>query len=122
MSKRMGRNCGRKMKRRRGHMGGTKPRAMVVTVTVEVPLPEAKEFGATEQVVAVALKGRAQDKLTWAEKPFCAAMEIALVNVAVWPAVTVCVVVPEEVIEKSGGPVTVKLNGAEVPPGAGSTT
>ena len=48
-------------------------------------------------------------------------MEIAFVNVAVEPALTVWVVVPEEVIEKSGGGVTVKLNGVEVPPGAGST-
>jgi hypothetical protein len=44
------------------------------------------------------------------------------VNVAVVPALTLCVVVPEEVMEKSGGPITVKSKGAEVPPGAGSTT
>ena len=42
-------------------------------------------------------------------------------KVAVWPAVTVCVVVPDEVMEKSGGPVMVKLTGADVPPGGGST-
>ena len=58
------------MKRIRGHEGGTRPRAMVVTITEAVPLPEANVFGFTEQVVAVADSGREQDKLTCAEKPF----------------------------------------------------
>jgi hypothetical protein len=89
MSRSIGRNCGREIKRNRGHTGGTTPRAMVVTVTEAVPLPVGSEAGLTEQVVAVALKGRAQAKFTCDEKPFCEAMEIAFVNVAVWPAVTV---------------------------------
>jgi hypothetical protein len=55
-------------------------------------------------------------------KPLRGATVIAFVNIAVCPAFTVCVVVPEDVTEKSGGPVTVKLNGADVPAGAGSTT
>ena len=38
---------------------------------------------------------------------------MALVNMALVPALTVVVVVPEEVTEKSGGGVTVKLTGAE---------
>jgi hypothetical protein len=36
-------------------------------------------------------------------------MEIAFVKVAVWPALTVCVVVPEALMEKSGGAVTVSV-------------
>jgi hypothetical protein len=45
------------------------------------------------------------------------------VNVAVWPAATVWVVVPDDVTEKSGGPVTVKFTGAEgVGEGMGLTT
>src|SRR5258708_1385923 len=72
VSRRMGGNCGREMKGTRGHKGGgTRPRAMVVTVTVAVPLPEAKVFGLTAQVVvAVTLDGRAQDKFTCAVNPF----------------------------------------------------
>jgi len=54
----------------------------VVTVTEAVPLPVGSAAGLTEQVVAVALKGRAQVKFTCDEKPFCEAMEIALANVA----------------------------------------
>ncbi len=38
---------------------------------------------------------------------------MAFVNVAVWPAFTVCVVVPAEVTEKSGGAVTVSVKVAE---------
>ena len=110
------------MKRIPGHPGGTSPRAIVVTMTEEVPLPVGNEGGLTEQVVAVAATGRAQVKLTCAEKLFCGAMVSTFENVAGWPAGTVSVVVPEEVIVKSGGPVTVKLKGAEVPAGAGSTT
>jgi hypothetical protein len=65
-----GKSCGREMKRIRGHMGGAKPRAMVVTVTVAVPLPEVNMLGVTLQVVvAVTAAGRAQDRLTWDEKP-----------------------------------------------------
>lgn len=110
------------MKRIRGHEGGIRPRAMVVTVTVAVPLPVANVFGFAAQVVAVAADGSEQDKLTWAENPLSADTVMAFVNVAVCPAFTVCVVAPEVATEKSGGPVTVKLKGAEVPPGAGSTT
>lgn len=110
------------MNRTRGHRGGTRPRAVVVTVTVAVPLPEANMLGATVQVVALAEIGREQDKFTCAEKPLWAATEIALVNVADCPAATVCEVVPDEVMVKSGGGVTVKLKAADVPPGAGSTT
>jgi len=114
MSRSTGKNCGRGKKRRRGHIGGTSPRAMVLTITEAVPLPVGKEAGLTEQVVAVAVAGRVQIKLTCAEKPFCGAMVITFVNVAGWPAGTVSVVVPDEVMEKSGGPATMKLIGAEV--------
>ena len=94
---------------------------MVVTITEAVPLPEANTFGLTAQVVAVAATGRVQDKLTCDEKPLWAVTEITFVKVAVWPAATVTDVVPDEVIEKSGGPVTMKLVVA-LPPGKGSTT
>jgi hypothetical protein len=93
---------------------------MVVTVTLTLPLPVAREGGLTVQVVAVA--GGGQEKLTGDEKPPIAATEIALGNVAGWPAETVCEVVPVEVMEKSGGTVTVKLKGLEIPPGGGSNT
>jgi len=66
----MGRNCGREKKRRGGHKGGTSPWAVVVTVTVAVPLPDAKVFGLTAQVVALAAIGKEQDKLTCEENPF----------------------------------------------------
>jgi hypothetical protein len=95
---------------------------MVVTITLAVPLPLANMFGFTVQVVWDAAIGREHDRVTCEEKPFWAATEIALVNVAVWPALTVCVVAPVDVTAKSGGGVTVKLAGAEVPPGDGSTT
>ena len=96
---------------------------MVVTVTVAMPLPEAKVLGVTVQAVAVAASGREQDKLTCDEKPLWAVTEITFVNVAVWPAATVCVVVPDEVMEKSGGPATMKLTGADaVAEGMGLTT
>ena len=97
-----------------------RPRAVVVTVTVALPLVSTS--GLTVQVVAFAVTGREQIKLTCAEKPLRSETEMTLVNVAVWPALTVCVAVPVEVMEKSGGGVIVKLNGAEVPPGAASTT
>ena len=48
-------------------------------------------------------------------------MTIAFANTAVDPAATVTLVVPVDVIEKSGGPVTVKFVVA-LPPGKGSTT
>src|SRR2546426_7053450 len=81
MSRRAGRNCGQEMKSRRGHKGvGTRPRTMVVTVTVAVPLPDAKVFGLTAQVVALAVIGREQDKFTCAEKPVLAATGIAVVK------------------------------------------
>jgi hypothetical protein len=95
-------------------------RAVVVTETEAVPLPLANIFGLTAHVVIVA--GGAQVKFTCALNPLSAETVMALVNVAVCPALIVCVVVPVEVIEKSGGGVTVKLNGAEEPPGEGSTT
>ena len=91
-------------------------------MTEAVPLPEANEVGLTEQVVWLAAYGREHDRLTCEAKPLCGVTEIVLVKVAVWPAATVCVVLPEEVMEKSGGPVTVKLTGTEVPPGVGSIT
>src|SRR5437899_2807101 len=61
-----GRNCGWEMKRNRGHAGGTKPRAIVVTITeaVPLPLPLGNEAGLTEHVVAVAATGSEHDKLT----------------------------------------------------------
>jgi len=83
MSSDTGKTCGREKKRKRNQIGGTSPRAMVVTMTEAVPLPLGNEAGLTAQLVAVALAGRAQVKLTWAEKPFCGAMEITLGNVAV---------------------------------------
>lgn len=96
------------------------PPFVVLTVTVAVPLADANVFGLTLQVVKDA--GDAQLNVTCALNPLSAATVMALVNVAVCPALTVTVVVPEVVREKSGGAVTVKLNGADVPPGAGSTT
>jgi hypothetical protein len=96
------------------------PPFVVVTVTVAVPVPDGNVFGLTVQVVKDA--GGAQLRFTWELKPLRAATVMAFVNMAEVPALTVCVVVPEEVMEKSGGPVTVKLTGADVPPGGGSST
>jgi hypothetical protein len=96
-----------------GRFGGARPRAIVETVTVAVPLPEAKVFGLIAQIVEVAATGREQDKFTWAEKPFRAETVMPFVNVAVWPAFTVWVVAPEEKTEKSGGAVTVSVKVAE---------
>ena len=95
------------------------PPFVVATVTVAVPLPEANVFGLTLHVVKDA--GGAQLNVTWALNPASGETVIALVKVAVCPALTVTGF-PEEVREKSGGAVTVKLNGAEVPAGDGSTT
>jgi hypothetical protein len=106
----------------KGEEGGARPRAIVVTETVAVPLPEAKELGLIEQCVSVALNGVEQLNATAEENPLWPAMTIAFVNVAVDPAATVTLVVPIDVIEKSGGPETVKLTGAEAAAGAGSTT
>ena len=86
---------------------------MVVTITVAVPVPFGKRLGFRAQVVKVAETGKEQDRSTGVEKPFRAVTEIALVKVAVCPALTVCAVVPPAVIEKSGGGVTVKFTGAE---------
>jgi hypothetical protein len=72
--------------------------------------------------VSVALDGVEQLSATAEENPLWPAITIAFVNVAVDPAATVTLVVPVDVIEKSGGAVTAKLNGADVPAGAGSTT
>jgi hypothetical protein len=93
----------------------------VVTETVAVPLPDAKEFGLIEQCVSVALNGVEQLNATAEENPPWPAMTIAFANIAVDPAATVTLVVPVDVIEKSGGPVTVKFVVA-LPPGKGSVT
>jgi hypothetical protein len=100
-------------------VGGRRERAVVVTVTVAEPL--LREGGLMEQCVAVAAKE--QETLTAAEKPLAGVTVTALMNVAVEPALTVWVVVPELMIEKSGGggAVRVKFTGTDVPPGAGST-
>jgi len=66
-----------------GNGGGTIPRVVVATLTLAVPLPVPKVLGLVEQVVYVAVTGREQDRFTCAEKPFCAVMVMALVNVAV---------------------------------------
>lgn len=93
----------------RGAGGGIIARAVVVTETLAVPLPLANTFGFTVQVVLVAAIGREQDKLTGDANPFCAVTEMALVKVAVWPALTVCVVVPVEAMAKSAVGVKVKF-------------
>ena len=79
------------------------PRAVVVTVTVAEPL--VSEVGLTEQLVALATI--AQDRFTLDVKPVPGDMETAFEKTAVAPAFTVCVVVPDEVNEKSGGGVIV---------------
>lgn len=66
-------------------------------------------LGVTVQVVPDAANGIEHDKLTCALKPLRGATEIAFMKVAVWPALTVCVVVPDVVTEKSGGGVTVSV-------------
>jgi hypothetical protein len=67
----MGKNCGQEMKRTRGHKGAAEPLAMVVTLTVTEPLPDASMLGVTVQVVVVVTAtGRVHDKLTCDEKPF----------------------------------------------------
>jgi hypothetical protein len=81
--------------------GTVKLRAVVVTVSVAVPVPEARLLGLTLQVVAQAYKE--QFKLTCEANPFSGDTERALEKSAVWPALTVWVVVPEDVREKSGG-------------------
>ena len=86
---------------------------MVVTCTDAVPLPVGNEFGATLQVTAFA--GSEQLSATLDEKLFSAAIDIAFVKFAVVPAGTVKLVVPLDATEKSGGPVTIKLNGADAP-------
>jgi hypothetical protein len=53
-----------------GREGSTKPRIIVVKMTVAEPLPAAKVVGLTAHVVAVAAGGREQDKLTCVENPF----------------------------------------------------
>src|SRR5258708_29542234 len=85
-----------------------------------MPLPLGSVLGVTLQVAAFA--GSEQLNATLDEKLFKAAIDIAFVKFAVVPAGTVKLVVPLEATEKSGGPVTMKLNGADVPPGAGSMT
>lgn len=92
-----------------GSTGEAMPRAMVVTLTPAVPLPLGSMFGLTAQVVSVAATGSEQDKLTCKAKPFWAVTVIALLNVAVCPALTVCVVVPVALMEKWGGRENVKF-------------
>jgi len=82
---------------------------VVVTLTLAIPLPDANMFGLTTQMVAVAATGKEQAKLTCEENPPCEETVIAFVNVAVWPALTVCDVGPEAVREKSGGRTTVSV-------------
>ena len=103
-----------------GATGGSIPRAMVVTCTDAVPAPVGKLFGTTLQVTAFA--GSEQLNATLDEKLFSARIDIALVKFAVVPAGTVKLVVPLDATEKSGGPVTMKSTGADVPAGTGSTT
>jgi hypothetical protein len=93
----------------------------VVTVTLALPL--ARTAGFTAQVVFFAATGREQDRLTCEVKPFWAATVTTFVKVAVWPALMVWVVAPEEEMVKSGGPVTVKFTALEdVGVGTGLTT
>src|SRR5579859_5028936 len=99
--------CSRKLNLPFGAYGGATPRDVVVTITVAVPLPEANMLGLTVHVVPDAANGREQDKFTCELKPLSAATVRAFAKVAVWPALTVCAVVPEAVTEKSGGGVTV---------------
>ena len=55
--------------------------------------------------------------MTAEEKPFCGVTEIALVNVALWPALTVWLVMPAEAREKSGAGAKVKFK-TLMPPSA----
>ena len=93
-------------------MGGAKPRAVVVTVTLAY-WPEVIAAGETVQCVAVA--GAEHDKFTCAEKPPEPVKEMTLGKVAVWPAVIVAVGEPKVGMEKSVVPVTVKSTAFEVP-------
>jgi hypothetical protein len=115
-TKKMG--SGRLLNQRNLEVGGRRPRDVVVTVTVAEPF--VSDIGLTEQCVAVATIE--QERLTVDANPFCGETVRTFVYVAVAPALTVWEVVPEAAMVKSGGPVTVKLKGTEVPPGAGSTT
>lgn len=92
---------------------------MVVTLTPAVPLPLGSMFGLTAQVVSVAATGSEQVKLTCEAKSFWAVTVIALPNVAVCPALTVCVVVPVALMEKSGGRVNVKFKTLLAPKATG---
>src|SRR5579871_4666855 len=98
-------------------VGGMRPRAVVVTVTVAEPLVSVS--GLTEQLVSRATIE--QDRFTLEVNPVPGDTVTAFVKTAVVPAFTVSVVVPEAVKEKSGGGVTVNVNGAEFPAMAGST-
>ena len=111
---------GHKMVGRFKSIGGTELRAVVDTVTVADWLA-ISELWLREQVVACA--GEVQETATCPVNPFRALTVTTFVNVAVWPAVTVCEPCPAATVkEKSGGPVTMKLKGAEVPAGGESTT
>jgi hypothetical protein len=89
------------MKRTRGHTGGTRPRAVVVTLTDPIPAPLAivYEFGFTEQVVACA--GTVHETFTVEEKPKNGVTARSLIYWAVCPAVTVCDVIPRSATVKS---------------------
>lgn len=111
---------GHEIMRRLNGGKGVMLRAIVVTVTL-ADWPALRTFWLSIHVVAWA--GSVHATLTCPVNPFTALTVIALVNVAVFPALTVCEPCPAATVnEKSGGPVTVRLKGAEVPAGAGSTT
>lgn len=111
---------GQERMRRLIAIGGASPRAVVVTTTF-ADCPAVSVLGITEQVTACA--GRVHVALTDPANPLSAFTVITFVNVAVWPALTVCEAWPAATLnEKSGGPVTMKLKGADVPAGGASTT
>ena len=81
-------------------------RAVVVTTTLAVPLADGKDEGFTVHMDAAA--GLEQDTLTCAEKLSRGDMDITFMYVAVCPATTVCCVLGEVVMLKSG-PWTVRV-------------
>ena len=87
------------------------PRAVVVTMML-ADCPALIVPGLTEQVVACA--GDEQVATTCPVNPLRAVTAIALLKVAVCPAMTVCDPCPAATVnEKSGGPVTVKFTELE---------
>jgi hypothetical protein len=112
MAKMIGTKRGHEIIRRFKGSGGAKLRAVVVTMTV-ADCAAISEFWLSAHVVACA--GDVHETFTNPVNPFTALTVIALVNVAVWPAVTVCEPCPAATLnEKSGGPVTVKFTELEV--------